>query len=212
MNLSYIDVAIKLALGLLSLIVVINYTGKGNLAPTSASDQIQNYVLGGILGGVIYNPSITILQYCIILLIWFAFALVLTLRWVKTNNRTVKKMLDGEPLQLIKHGKMDVENVRLAGLTAQEVAFKLRSQGVFSIRDVKSAILEQNGQLILTKSGEENPKYPIITDGVIQQNILDVIDKTEDWVTEQLAAQGIQDVSEVFLAEYNSGQLMVVKY
>ena len=80
------------------------------------------------------------------------------------------------------------------------------------MKQVKRAVQEQNGQLILTKSGEENPKYPIITDGVIQQNILDVIDKTEDWVTEQLAAQGIQDVSEVFLAEYNSGQLMVVKY
>ncbi|WP_314046906.1 DUF421 domain-containing protein [uncultured Granulicatella sp.] len=210
MNLSYIDVAIKLALGLLSLIVVINYTGKGNLAPTSASDQIQNYVLGGILGGVIYNPSITILQYCIILLIWFA--LVLTLRWVKTNNRTVKKMLDGEPLQLIKRGKIDVENVRLAGLTAQEVAFKLRAQGAYSIHDVKSAILEQNGQLILTKAGEENPKYPLITDGVIQHNILEVIDKTEEWVMEQLAAQDIQDPSEVFIAEYNNGQLTIVKY
>ena len=210
MNFSYIDVAIKLALGLLSLIVVINYTGKGNLAPTSASDQVQNYVLGGIIGGVIYNPSITILQYCIILLIWFA--LVLSLRWMKTNNSKVKKMIDGEPLQLIKRGKMDVENVRLAGLSAQEVAFKLRAQGVYSIRDVKSAILEQNGQLILTKVGEENPKYPVITDGVIQQNVLDVINKTEDWVTEQLAAQDIQDPSEVFLAEYNNGQLTVVKY
>ena len=210
MNFSYIDVAIKLALGLLSLIVVINYTGKGNLAPTSASDQVQNYVLGGIIGGVIYNPSITILQYCIILLIWFA--LVLSLRWMKTNNSKVKKMIDGEPLQLIKRGKMDVENVRLAGLSAQEVAFKLRAQGVYSIRDVKSAILEQNGQLILTKTGEENPKYPLITDGVIQHNILEVIDKTEEWVTEQLAAEGIQDPSEVFLAEYNNGQLTVVKY
>ena len=210
MNFSYIDVAIKLALGLLSLIVVINYTGKGNLAPTSASDQVQNYVLGGIIGGVIYNPSITILQYCIILLIWFA--LVLSLRWVKTNNSKVKKMIDGEPLQLIKRGKIDVENVRLAGLTAQEVAFKLRAQGIYSIHDVKSAILEQNGQLILTKTGEENPKYPLITDGVIQHNILEVIDKTEEWVTEQLAAQGIQDPSEVFLAEYNNGQLTVVKY
>ena len=210
MNFSYIDVAIKLALGLLSLIVVINYTGKGNLAPTSASDQVQNYVLGGIIGGVIYNPSISILQYCIILLIWFA--LVLSLRWMKTNNSKVKKMIDGEPLQLIKRGKIDVENVRLAGLTAQEVAFKLRAQGVYSIRDVKSAILEQNGQLILTKTGEENPKYPLITDGVIQHNILEVIDKTEEWVTEQLAAQGIQDPSEVFLAEYNNGQLTVVKY
>ena len=210
MNFSYIDVAIKLALGLLSLIVVINYTGKGNLAPTSASDQVQNYVLGGIIGGVIYNPSITILQYCIILLIWFA--LVLSLRWVKTNSSKVKKMIDGEPLQLIKRGKIDVENVRLAGLTAQEVAFKLRAQGVYSIHDVKSAILEQNGQLILTKSGEENPKYPLITDGVIQHNILEVIDKTEEWVMEQLAAQDIQNPSEVFLAEYNNGQLTVVKY
>ena len=210
MNFSYIDVAIKLALGLLSLIVVINYTGKGNLAPTSASDQVQNYVLGGIIGGVIYNPSISILQYCIILLIWFA--LVLSLRWVKTNNSKMKKMIDGEPLQLIKRGKIDVENVRLAGLTAQEVAFKLRAQGVYSIRDVKSAILEQNGQLILTKLGEENPKYPLITDGVIQHNILEVIDKTEEWVMKQLAAQDIQDPSEVFLAEYNNGQLTVVKY
>lgn len=68
MNFSYIDVAIKLALGLLSLIVVINYTGKGNLAPTSASDQVQNYVLGGIIGGVIYNPfhyHLTILHHLI---------------------------------------------------------------------------------------------------------------------------------------------------
>ncbi len=51
MQLSYIDIAIKLALGLLSLVIVINISGKGNLAPTSASDQVQNYVLGGILGG-----------------------------------------------------------------------------------------------------------------------------------------------------------------
>ena len=63
MTFSYVDVAIKLALGLLSLVFVINVSGKGNLAPNSASDQVQNYVLGGIIGGVIYNTAITILQY-----------------------------------------------------------------------------------------------------------------------------------------------------
>ena len=96
MNLSYIDVAIKLALGLISLIFVINVSGKGNLTPNSASDQIQNYVLGGIIGGVIYNPSISILQYCSILLIWTI--LVLTLKCLKTNNHLVKKVVDGGPL------------------------------------------------------------------------------------------------------------------
>lgn len=91
-NLSYIQILIKLALGMLSLILVINISGKGNLAPTSAADQIQNYVLGGIIGGVIYNPAITILQFFIILLIWFL--LVIGLKWLKTNNNTVKKYPD----------------------------------------------------------------------------------------------------------------------
>ena len=67
-------------------------------------------------------------------------------------------MIDGEPLQLIRHGKIDVENVRLAGLTAQEVAFKLRAQGVFSIRDVKSAILEQKRTINPHKIGGRKPK------------------------------------------------------
>ena len=35
MIVSYISIAIKLALGLLSLVMVINFTGKGNLAPSS---------------------------------------------------------------------------------------------------------------------------------------------------------------------------------
>ena len=73
MIVSYINIAIKLAMGLLSIVMVINYTGKGNLAPSSASDQVQNYVLGGIIGGVIYNENIGLLQYFIILLIWVFF-------------------------------------------------------------------------------------------------------------------------------------------
>ena len=154
-NLSYIQILIKLALGMLSLILVINISGKGNLAPTSAADQIQNYVLGGIIGGVIYNPAITILQFFIILLIWFL--LVIGLKWLKTNNNTVKKYLDGEAVTLIKNGKLDVEACRKAGYSGHDISFKLRSQGVYTISKVKRADLEQNGQLIIVLYGEENP-------------------------------------------------------
>ena len=77
MTFNYIEILIKLALGLVSLVFVINMTGKGNLAPNSAIDQIQNYVLGGIIGGVIYNSSITILQYAVILIMWTILVLYL---------------------------------------------------------------------------------------------------------------------------------------
>ena len=89
MTFNYIEILIKLALGLVSLVFVINVTGKGNLAPNSAIDQIQNYVLGGIIGGVIYNSSITILQYAVILIMWTI--LVLLLKWLTNNVGFVKQ-------------------------------------------------------------------------------------------------------------------------
>ena len=42
MTVDFLAILIKLALGLISLVFVINVTGKGNLAPSSAVDQIQN--------------------------------------------------------------------------------------------------------------------------------------------------------------------------
>ena len=209
-QLAYLDIALKLLMGLLSLIFVINLSGNGNLAPSSAMDQVLNYVLGGILGGVIYNPSITILQYFIILVIWTI--IVLTLKWIKTNNHFFKTIIDGQPTVIIKRGILDVEACRSVGLTANDVAFKLRSNNVYSIKKIKQAILEQNGQLIIVLYGEENPKYPIITDGTVQQNILDIIDKDMEWLETKLKEIGYDNISQIFLAEYDAGEISVVTY
>ena len=210
MILSYTNIAIKLALGLISLIIVINITGKGNLAPSSAIDAVQNYVLGGIIGGVIYNNNISILQYLVILMIWIC--LVLSMRWLKTNSSFFKVAIDGKPVVLISRGKLDTEACRTAGLTAHEVMFKLRSNGIYSIKTVKQAVLEQNGQLIIVKAGEENPRFPLITDGTIQLQALDSIDKKEEWLMEKLKEQDVENISDVFLAEYENGNLNLVKY
>ena len=210
MELSYLDIAIKLTMGLLSLVFVINISGKGNLAPSSATDQVLNYVLGGIVGGVIYSPRISVLQYFIILMIWTM--IVLILKWLKTNSVLFKSILDGQPVIIIKKGILDVEACRRAGLTANDIAFKLRTNGVYSVRKVKRAVLEQNGQLIIVLQDEENPKYPIITDGTVQTNILETIDKDTDWLQEQLKEMGYENISDIFLAEYDNGKINVITY
>ena len=210
MELSYLDIAIKLTMGLLSLVLVINISGKGNLAPSSATDQVLNYVLGGIVGGVIYSPRISVLQYFIILMIWTM--IVLILKWLKTNSVLFKSILDGQPVIIIKKGILDVEACRRAGLTANDIAFKLRTNGVYSVRKVKRAVLEQNGQLIIVLQDEENPKYPIITDGTVQTNILEIIDKDMNWLQKQLKEIGYENISDIFLAEYDNGKITVITY
>ena len=206
----FATIAIKLAFGLLSLVFVINVTGKGNLAPSSAVDQIQNFVLGGIIGGVIYNSSITIIQYVTILIIWTI--LILLLKWLNTNVSLIKHLIDGKPTIIIKNGQLDPEACRSKGLAAADVALKLRAQGIFQLKDVKRAVIEQNGQLIVVRMGDENPKYPVITDGVVQVEILETIGKSEEWLTEKLKEEGFEEVSNIFIAEYDKGQLNVVTY
>ena len=75
------------------------------------------------------------------------------------------------------------------------------------MRKVKRAVLEQNGQLIIVLQDEENPKYPIITDGTVQTNIFEIIDKDIDWLQEQLKEMGYENISDIFLAEYDSGKM-----
>ena len=206
----FVLVFIKLMIGFLSAIAVINFTGKGNLAPNSASDQIQNYVLGGIVGGVIYNKNIGIFECLLVMLAWFL--LVTGFRLLKKHNVRVKQIIDGKALIIINNGKVDVETCKKAGLSAHDVAFKLRAQNVYSVKKVKRAVVEQDGKLIIVLDGEENPKFPIITDGHLQTDILEVIGKDEDWIKEKMREKGFEEYNQIFLGEYVDGKAIFVSY
>ena len=206
----FILVAIKLLIGFFSLIMVINITGKGNLAPNSASDQVQNYVLGGIIGGIIYNKEIDILECITILFIWCM--LVLLFKVIKEHSVKARQLIDGKALIIIDNGQINIENCKKAALSAHDVAFKLRTHNVYSTHKVKRAILEQNGQLIIILFGEENPKFPIITDGQIQHDIVAIIGKDEEWLLETIKKRGYEKPSDIFLGEYVDGELILTAY
>ena len=170
----------------------------------------MNYVLGGIIGGVIYNNSVKILDFIAILCIWCA--LVLGMKWIKVHNVKAKQLIDGKALLIISDGKIDTENCRRTGLSAHDVAFKLRTNGIYSSKSVKRAVVEQNGQLIIMQDGDETINFPLIIDGQVQNDILEVIGKDEQWLQAELEKQGIAKASDVFLGEYLGGCLVVTTY
>ena len=74
------------------------------------------------------------------------------------------------------------------------------------------AILEQNGQLTLIEFGGENIKYPIIVDGQANFDVLELIDKDENWLEQQINLQGYNQIKEIYLGEYLSGELKLYGY
>ena len=209
MNL-FLLVAIKLFIGFFAMVIIINISGKGNLAPSSASDQIINYVFGGVMGGAIYNSSVRIPDFIVVLCIWCVF--VLSMKWVKKRNLKAKQLIDGKALIIIDDGKIDITNCKKARLSAHDVAFKLRTNGIYSSKAVKRALVEQNGQFIIIQAGEENPKFPIITDGQVQTDILKVMGKDKEWLLDELKKQGIYAYSDVFLGEYVDKTVIITPY
>ncbi|MDQ0204849.1 uncharacterized membrane protein YcaP (DUF421 family) [Pectinatus haikarae] len=199
----------KLTLGLLCLILQINVLGKGNLAPTSAMDQIQNYVLGGIIGGVIYNDNISVWQFVLILMIWTL--LVLVLKFIKTNSHLAKVLIDGRPVLLILNGKIFVKQCMLYGISAHDLILKLRVSGVYHIKNVKRAVMEQNGQLTIIQYGEKDVHYPLILDGQVDETILELINHDKLWLLNEVQKAGYH-IDEIYLAEYISNELHIYSY
>ena len=205
-----IPLAIKLTIGFIALVVFMNLNGRSQLAPTSTEDQIGNYVLGGIIGGVIYNPSITIVQFLIVLLIWGL--LMTTIDFLKNSNKNVKKMIDGQIVYLIKGGKMVTENFAQATLSIPDFYTKLRTKGIFQISDIEDAFMESNGQLIVIQKNDDRFSNLLISEGKIIEDNLEHIGKNDEWLKEELAKYNVLDINDIFLVEYsNDDKLFIVK-
>lgn len=205
----YVLTAVKFILGMLVMILQINILGKYEFSVNTPLNQIQNYVLGGIIGGVIYNSSISVLTFLIVLLIWSLVVIVVKLL---INNQFIKSLVVGNPVILIKNGKVNVANCAQVGISADQLMLHLRTEGVSSTKDVKSAIMEPNGKLTILDKNSETPKFPLISNGRINYDVLELIDHEEEWLFNMLNEQGIESPKEIFLAEYRNKELYLVPY
>ncbi|CAJ1181758.1 DUF421 domain-containing protein [Companilactobacillus crustorum] len=209
MVLDYGDLTLKFIIGFLIMVLQINLFGRGNIAPTSAIDQLQNYVLGGIVGGMIYNSSISLMQFAMVLLIWTM--VVFVAKFLTNHNNFFKKVIEGTPQLIVKNGRIDVNLALRNGLSANDFTFKLRQAGVMDVRNVKRAVFERNGQLTIVMKNEDSLKYPIILDGKIDYEELETIGKDEAWIDNELDKHKVE-ASEIYLANYIDGQLIIYKY
>ncbi|WP_155287876.1 DUF421 domain-containing protein [Lacticaseibacillus zhaodongensis] len=206
----YIEVIEKLALGIICLVAQINILGKTNIAPSSALDSVQNFVLGGIIGGVIYNEAVTVLQFILVLVVWTL--LVLVTKFLKEHTKLGKRIIDGNPITVVRNGQVDVAACLRAGLSADTLMFKLRAAGITELARVKRAILEQNGQLTVIENGAETMHYPIIADGKANPDVLEIIGQDENWLLTEVQRKGYSGFGDIYLGEYVDGKILLTAY
>lgn len=87
-----------------------------------------------------------------------------------------------------------------------------RDYRIYEVAKVKSGILEQNGQLVIIENDEANVRFPLINDGQINIDVMELIHHDEQWVFEQIHKAGYGSVDDIYLGEYINGKLTLIPY
>ena len=205
----YMMVLVKFLLGFLIVILHLNFSGKTQLNQMSPVDFIGNFVLGGIIGGVIYNQDIPLHQYVIVLLI--GVCLISLFNWICKHVWFFRSFAIGEAIPIIMDGEFVMKNIlhKKNKIDILNIASILHSQGITSFQEVSFAQVEPSGSLTAITEKGKYPSLILFKNGEFRVPDLKKIDKDVDWLKQQLHQQNLAE-DEVYLIEYWEGKLNYV--
>lgn len=173
--------------------------------------------IGSIAGNLAFNHQLSILNGIISLIGWSLLTLLSGRIVIKSKK--ARKIIDGEPLIIIKNGKIMEKPLRKVNLDLDTLTALLRQKNIFSITEVEYAIFEITGKLSVMKKDNKQPVTKgdmnivnpqkkllptiteVVSDGVINITNLEKLNLNTEWLNEQLLQAGIKTVSDVFYAE-----------
>lgn len=72
--------------------------------------------------------------------------------------------------------------------------------------------MEQNGSVTVLRFGAGSIRYPVIIDGQVDPDVLDIMDKDQSWLDTELKQHGIDNIKDVYMATFRNSKLEIVKY
>lgn len=108
----------------------------------------------------------------------------------------------------------------------EELRMLLRKQGIFTLEEVRDIYLETDGSISLIKYKdlqgptkkdlnikdlEDEPSVLLVDDGVIEYQALKYINKSKEWLLDELSKINIYDLSTILYCEWPSDKGFFVK-
>ena len=215
---------LRVFLSFFVLLILTRLIGKKQLGQLNVFTYITGIAIGNMAGTLILDRSITVLDGIFGMGSWTVFIFIV--EFVSLKSGKMRNVLDGQPTIVIKKGLIQHKELKKMRLNVDDLTMLLRTNNIFSIKDVNYAILEPNGDLSVLKiEGEQQvtkkdmdvklkniPYIPseIIVDGKVVCKNLTELGKTEEWLDNELKAKNISNIKDVLYAELQSdGSLRV---
>lgn len=147
------------------------------------------------------------------------------LSFLSLKSERIRVFLSGRPQELVKGGKLCVNEMLSSRINIDDLMEELRKAGYFSMSDIDTAILETGGSVSVIPSSESEPvtkkdmeiekaqsivPYIFIADGKVRQSELKRSGRNDVWLKKTLKAHKFSVPEDVFLmSEDGEGNLFI---
>jgi len=149
--------------------------GKRGVKQLSIFELVVIISLGSAAGDPMFYKDVGILPAIIVFTMIVGLYSLIT--YMIGKNPTFEKLMEGNPVCLIKNGVFSIENFSKEALGEDEFFAELRMQGVSQLGQIEEAIVESSGNISIFYYPDEEVKYglPIMPDSLdaCSQTIID---------------------------------------
>jgi uncharacterized membrane protein YcaP (DUF421 family) len=150
-----LDVALRTSVVYFFVLIGLRLTGTRTLGQLTVFDFVLLLIISNAVQNAMVGPDTSLAGGLV------AAGILMSWHWVidrvRLGNRRLAKLLSGEGIMLIYHGKILAEHTHRAGVTRDELLQALREHGVARVEDVLFAVLEPDGTISVVRNDDMKP-------------------------------------------------------
>lgn len=198
----YISIASKMLIGSIGIFFLIRIIGKKAMSELTPFDLLYVLILGALVEEALYDDQVNILHLIFALTLWGIVVYIIEKILEKTEK--ISSLFQGKPSVLIDKGKLNLKELDANHFDMEQLRSMLRQNNCYSINEAYYAILEVNGALtVITKNQMENVTFLLIEEGRVKSNILESINRNEEWLRKELKNEGYTAIENIIYCEWN---------
>lgn len=195
----YVAIALKLVTGMIGILVFLRITGKAQMAQITPLDTVSAFVIGALVGGVLYNPDMSMWHILFALAVWTGFNMLV--RFAMRSAR-LRHLIKGESVFLVKGGVINFKNFKRNSLEMEQFRLLLRQKGIFSMFDVEDVLFETNGAVTILPTGKTSESFLIVNNGEFVESGLAKSGRSRSWALLNIKRNGFNSPAELFCMEW----------
>ena len=195
----YISITLKLVTGMIGILAFLRITGKAQMAQITPLDTVSAFVIGALVGGVLYNPDMSMLHIIFALIVWTGFNMLVRFAM---RSAYMRHLIKGKSDFLVKKGIINFGNFKRNSLEMEQFRMLLRQKGIFSMFDVEDVLFETNGAVTILPTGKTADSFLIVNNGECVESGLAGSEKSKEWALYHIKRNGFNSPSELFCMEW----------